>query len=47
MQLQCEVDGYPIPQVAWFKDDQPLEASQRVAISGMLITLCTRDALNA
>ncbi|XP_059480274.1 papilin isoform X2 [Neocloeon triangulifer] len=33
LNIKCDVDGYPIPEVTWFKDDQRLEASERVQIT--------------
>lgn len=34
--IACEVDGYPIPRVEWFKNDVPIEVDNRIRISGNL-----------
>ncbi|XP_021914576.1 papilin isoform X2 [Zootermopsis nevadensis] len=31
--IPCDVDGYPIPQVVWYKDEQLLEPSGRIHIT--------------
>ncbi|XP_036145237.1 papilin isoform X3 [Monomorium pharaonis] len=31
--IACIVDGYPIPRVLWFKDDQLIQTSNRIKIS--------------
>ena len=31
--LECRVVGAPVPTVKWFRDDEPLESSDRVAIT--------------
>ncbi|XP_069673465.1 papilin isoform X4 [Periplaneta americana] len=31
--IPCDVDGYPIPQVVWYKDEQLLEANERIHIT--------------
>ncbi|XP_023705293.1 papilin isoform X5 [Cryptotermes secundus] len=31
--IPCDVDGYPIPQVVWYKDEQLLEPSERIHIT--------------
>ncbi|XP_046998769.1 papilin isoform X1 [Schistocerca americana] len=31
--IACDVDGYPIPQVQWFKDDNPLQVGNRIQVS--------------
>jgi hypothetical protein len=32
--IPCDVDGYPIPHVVWYKDEQLLEPSERIHITG-------------
>lgn len=32
--ISCTTDGYPVPQVSWFKDNAQLEESSRVQITG-------------
>lgn len=32
--IPCDVDGYPIPQVVWYKDEELLEPSDRIHITG-------------
>jgi hypothetical protein len=32
--IPCDVDGYPIPQVVWYKDEELLEPSERIHITG-------------
>lgn len=32
--IPCDVEGYPYPQVRWYKDDQLLQPSGRVVITG-------------
>lgn len=32
--IGCDVAGYPIPQVQWYKDGQPLYPSSTIEISG-------------
>jgi hypothetical protein len=32
--IPCDVDGYPIPQVVWNKDEELLEPSERIHITG-------------
>ncbi|CAG2058286.1 unnamed protein product, partial [Timema podura] len=31
--IPCDVDGYPIPRVTWYKDGQPLQSEDRLQIS--------------
>jgi hypothetical protein len=31
--IPCDVDGYPIPQVVWYKDEELLEPSERIHIT--------------
>ncbi|XP_054258197.1 papilin isoform X2 [Macrosteles quadrilineatus] len=31
--IPCDVDGYPVPSVAWYKDGQPLTTSDKIQIS--------------
>nr|CAD7197384.1 unnamed protein product [Timema douglasi] len=31
--IPCDVDGYPIPRVTWYKDGQPLQPEDRLQIS--------------
>lgn len=33
--IPCEVEGYPTPQVQWYKDGVSLNPSERVLISGI------------
>lgn len=32
--ISCKTDGWPLPSVTWLKDNQPLEPSDRIQISG-------------
>jgi Immunoglobulin I-set domain. len=32
--IPCDVDGYPIPQVVWYKDEELLEPTERIHITG-------------
>jgi hypothetical protein len=32
--IPCDVDGYTIPQVVWYKDEQLLEPSERIHVTG-------------
>lgn len=32
--ISCTTDGYPVPQITWFKDSAQLEQSSRVHITG-------------
>ena len=34
--IPCDVDGYPIPNVEWYKDDELLEPNDRIQITGEL-----------
>ncbi|CAH0383119.1 unnamed protein product [Bemisia tabaci] len=31
--IPCDTDGYPIPQVAWYKDNYPVENTERIRIT--------------
>lgn len=31
--ISCTTDGYPVPQITWYKDQQPLEESSRITIT--------------
>ncbi|XP_063221793.1 papilin isoform X2 [Bacillus rossius redtenbacheri] len=31
--IPCDVDGYPIPVVTWYKDEVPLQSSERIQIT--------------
>lgn len=48
--ISCTTDGYPVPQVTWYKDNAPLEESSRVQITGeyliVLIFTWTMTYLN-
>lgn len=32
--IPCDVDGYPLPKVIWYKDNQILHPSEKIQISG-------------
>lgn len=34
IQIHCEVQGTPLPQVTWYKDNNPLVPTDRVTITG-------------
>lgn len=34
--IPCDVDGYPVPKVAWYKDGKLLQSSDRIQISGKI-----------
>lgn len=36
--ISCTTDGYPEPQVFWFKDNAMLEESSHVQITGKILT---------
>jgi hypothetical protein len=44
--IPCDVDGYPIPQVVWYKDEQLLEASERIHITGQYNYECDNILLS-
>lgn len=44
--IGCDVEGYPIPQVEWYKDGQPLQQSQRVQISGDILCVFLKNEVN-
>ncbi|KAG8234022.1 hypothetical protein J437_LFUL014662 [Ladona fulva] len=31
--IPCQVEGYPIPNIVWYKDDQQLQSSERVQLA--------------
>lgn len=35
--IACTVDGYPIPRVLWYKDDELIRTNNRIKISGKAI----------
>jgi hypothetical protein len=41
--IACNVEGFPIPRVAWYKDDNRIEKSNRITISGKCIYLMTSN----
>ncbi|TRY81334.1 hypothetical protein DNTS_029760 [Danionella cerebrum] len=45
LQMKCDVDGTPFPQLSWFKDNQPLhQLSERTSLSPECLTdlwMCT------
>lgn len=32
--IACAVDGYPIPRVLWYKNDELIQTDNRIKISG-------------
>lgn len=34
--IACNVDGYPIPRVLWYKDDELIQTNNRIKISGKI-----------
>lgn len=34
--IHCEIEGYPTPNVSWFKDDNEIVPSNRIQISGKI-----------
>lgn len=36
--ITCTVDGYPIPRVLWYKDDELIRTNNRIKISGKVIS---------
>lgn len=36
--IACTVDGYPIPRVLWYKDDELIRTNNRIKISGKAIS---------
>lgn len=35
--IACGVDGYPIPRVLWYKDNELIQTDNRIKISGKII----------
>lgn len=36
--LGCSVDGYPVPRVSWYKNNQLIQASNHIIINGNIIS---------
>lgn len=32
--IPCSVEGYPYPQVQWFKEERVIQPNERISISG-------------
>lgn len=32
--IPCDVEGYPVPRVLWFKDNDLLQPSRKIEITG-------------
>ena len=32
LKIECEVTGIPMPEIAWFKDNEPLAENDRISI---------------
>lgn len=32
--IPCIVDGYPTPEITWYKNDQKIESNSKITISG-------------
>lgn len=37
LSIPCTVDGYPTPQVAWYKNNEPIVPNEKISISGKLL----------
>jgi hypothetical protein len=42
IQIHCDVQGYPQPTVTWYKDNNPILPTDRVSVTGMIVTLIAK-----
>lgn len=44
--IACAVDGYPIPRVLWYKNDELIRTDNRIKISGKKVHSNTLNSAN-